>query len=191
MADATDDAHERADITEPASFEALVHTYERRVYNLACQMLGDREEARDAMQEIFLRVHQHLDSFRFEAKFSTWLYRLAMNHLLNYRRAWLRTRFERLDDIIAAKRREPAAVGPEPERQLLEREETEAVRRAIAKLPSKLRAALVLKDLHGLSYTEIAGVLGITEGTVASRLNAARSTLARRLRDRRTAGAMR
>lgn len=167
---------------EQGGFEAIVRTYERRVYNLACQMLGDREEARDATQEIFLRVHQNLQSFRFESKFSTWLYRLAMNYLLNYRRRWLRTRFEPLHELMTRAGREPVFAGPEPEQQVLDREEAEAVRDSIAKLPPKLRAALVLKDLQELSYSEIGEVLGVTEGTVASRLNAARSRLARRLR---------
>lgn len=180
--DEAQDALDGSASDDPGSFEGIVHAYEGRVYNLACQMLGDREEARDAAQEIFLRVHQNLQSFRSEAKFSTWLYRLAMNHLLNYRRRWLRTRLERFDELIPGGQKEPMFPGPEPEQQLLDREEAEVVRRSIARLPPKLRAALVLKDLQGLSYSEIGDVLGITEGTVASRLNAARSTLARRLR---------
>lgn len=190
MADEADDTRERLGAGDPASVEAVVHTYERRLYNLACQMLGDREEARDAVQEIFLRVHQNLDSFRFEAKFSTWLYRLAMNHLLNYRRRWLRARLGPLEDLMAVGR-EPIATGSGPEQQALDRNQAETVRRAVAKLPPKLRAALVLKDLQNLSYAEIGEVLGITEGTVASRLNAARSALARRLRHLRTSDATR
>ncbi|MGH9159485.1 MAG: RNA polymerase sigma factor [Vicinamibacteraceae bacterium] len=175
-------ALDRSAPEDHGGFEAIVHTYERRVYNLACQMLGDREEARDAAQEIFLRVHQHLESFRSEAKFSTWLYRVAMNYLLNYRRRWLRTRLERLEDRPTSGWTEPVFTGPEPEQQLLEKEEAEVVRRSITKLPPKLRAALVLKDMQGLSYSEIGDILGVTEGTVASRLNAARSRLAHRLR---------
>lgn len=163
-------------------FEAIVRTYERRVYNLACQMLGDPEEARDATQEIFLRVHQNLESFRFEAKFSTWLYRLAMNYLLNYRKRWLRTRFERLEELMAGRRTEPVHAGRAPDQYVLDREKADIVRQAIGKLSPKLRAALVLKDLQGLSYSEITDILGVTEGTVASRLSAARSRLARRLR---------
>lgn len=184
-ADVPDELRKAVDAAAPddhGDFDAIVRTYERRVYNLACQMLGDREEARDATQEIFLRVHQNLESFRFEAKFSTWLYRLAMNYLLSYRRRWLRTRFEGLGELIASRGHEPVFTGPEPEQQVLDQEQAEAVRRSIAKLPPKLRAALVLKDLQGLSYAEISNVLGVTEGTVASRLNAARSQLARRLR---------
>lgn len=177
-----DEVWDRLASEEQDDFEAIVRTYGSRVYNLACQMLGDREEARDAAQEIFLRVHQNLESFRSEAKFSTWLYRLAMNHLLNYRRRWLRTRFERLGEPSTGATIEPVSAAPQPEQQLLNREQAEVVRRSIAKLPPKLRAALVLKDLQGLSYSEIGDVLGVTEGTVASRLNAARSTLARRLR---------
>lgn len=191
MADEVDDALGGQGSSEPPSFEAIVRTYERRVYNLACQVLGDREEARDAVQEIFLRVHQNLESFRFEAKFSTWLYRLAMNHLLNYRRRWLRTRLEPLEDLIAAVGWEPKSTGPGPEQQVLDRNQADTVRRAITKLPPKLRAALVLKDLQGLSYSEIGEVLAVTEGTVASRLNAARSALARRLRHLRTSTATR
>lgn len=182
VSDEVQNTPDRSVADEHGGFEAIVRAYERRVYNLACQMLGDREEARDATQEIFLRVHQNLESFRSESKFSTWLYRLAMNHLLNYRRRWLRTRAERLEELIAGGGNEPVFTGPEPEQQVLDREQAKAVRGAIAKLPQKLRAALVLKDLQGLSYSEIGDVLGITEGTVASRLNAARSTLARRLR---------
>lgn len=171
-------------------FETIVHTYERRVYNLACQMLGDREEARDATQEIFLRVHQNLESFRFEAKFSSWLYRLAMNSLLNYRRRWLRTRLGSLEELMGGIGREPAFSGPEPEQHMLDQEQVETVRRSIAALPPKLRAALVLKDLQELSYSEISDVLGVTEGTVASRLNAARSRLAHRLRHLRPSHGM-
>lgn len=176
------EAFDRSAADDQGRFEAIVRAYERRVYNLACQMLGDREEARDATQEIFLRVHQSLESFRFEAKFSTWLYRLTMNSLLNYRRRWLRTRFERLEELMAAGGSEPAFAGPEPEQYVLNQEETKTVRQSIAELPRKLRAALVLKDLQELSYSEISDILGVTEGTVASRLNAARSRLARRLR---------
>lgn len=185
-----DEVHEKRDPSvaeELSGFDGIVRTYERRVYNLACQMLGDREEARDATQEIFLRVHQNLESFRAQAKFSSWLYRLAMNHLLNYRRLWLRARLASLEDLLVGGRNEPVFSGPEPEQQVLGQEEAEAVRRAIAMLPPKLRAALVLKDLQGLTYSEISDVLGVTEGTVASRLNAARSTLARRLRRLRPA----
>ena len=164
------------------AFAEIVEAYERQIYTLAYRMLGDPEEARDATQEVFIKVHQTLDTFRFQSKFSSWVYRVAMNTVIDYRRRWLRHPLKRLEDLLSGERSHPRATGPEPEEQVLRDERVEAVRVAVAKLPIKLRAALVLKDLQGLSYTEISEVLGITEGTVASRLNEARKQLTRHLR---------
>lgn len=164
------------------AFAEIVDAYDRQIYNVAYRMLGDAEEARDATQEVFIKVYQTLHTFRFQSRFSSWVYRVAMNTVIDYRRRWLRHPLKRLEDVLAGDRSHPRAIEPEPEEQVLRDERVEAVRAAVARLPIKLRAALVLKDLQGLSYTEIGEVLGITEGTVASRLNEARKQLTRRLR---------
>ena len=182
MPDDLQDAIQRCLEKHDDAFGELVEAYERQLYNLAYRMLGDPEEARDATQEVFIRVHETLDTFRFESKFSSWMYRVAMNTVIDYRRRWLRHPLQRLEDVFSGDRSHPHAAGPQPEEQVLRDERVKAVQTAISKLPVKLRAALVLKDLQGLSYAEISEVLGITEGTVASRLNEARKQLTRRLR---------
>jgi RNA polymerase sigma-70 factor (ECF subfamily) len=164
------------------AFAEIVDAYGRQIYNLAYRLLGDAEEARDATQEVFIKVHETLGTFRFESKFSSWVYRVAMNTVIDYRRRWFRHPLKRLEDVLSGEGSDARAIGPEPEEQVLLDERVDIVRAAVAKLPMKLRAALVLKDLQGLSYTEISEVLGITEGTVASRLNEARKQLSRRLR---------
>lgn len=182
MPDELQNAIQRCLEKDDDAFGEIVDAYERQMYNLAYRMLGDPEEARDATQEIFIKVHDTLDTFRFESKFSSWVYRVAMNTLIDYRRRWLRHPLKRLEDVLSADRGHPRATTPQPEEQVLRNERVEAVRVAVAKLPIKLRAAVVLRDLQELSYAEISEVLGITEGTVASRLNEARRQLARRLR---------
>jgi RNA polymerase sigma-70 factor (ECF subfamily) len=182
MPDELQDAIQRCLENDADAFGEIVDAYERQMYNLAYRMLGDPEEARDATQDIFIKVHHTLDTFRFQSKFSSWMYRVAMNTLIDYRRRWLRHPLKRLEDLLATDRSHPRATAPQPDEQVLRNERVKAVRVAVAQLPVKLRAAVVLRDLHELSYAEISEVLGVTEGTVASRLNEARRQLARRLR---------
>jgi RNA polymerase sigma-70 factor (ECF subfamily) len=166
-----------------SAFEALVRRHERRVFSLVFRMLGNREEAEDVAQEAFLALHRHGHRFRGEARFSTFVYRVAANAALNRRRSLgrRRAREEALsqrqdagDDLPSAPRDpEEAASGG----QIQERVQT-----ALLDLPRDLRMAVVLYDLEGQSYGEIAQALRIPEGTVKSRIHRARTALRDRLR---------
>jgi RNA polymerase sigma-70 factor (ECF subfamily) len=168
---------------DASAFESLVRRHERRVFGLVFRMLGSREEAEDVAQEAFLALHRHGHRFRGEARFSTFVYRVAANAALNRRRslARRRAREEALakrqdagDDLPAAPRDpEDAAAGGQIQQR---------VQAALLALPRDLRMAIVLYDLEGQSYGEIARVLRIPEGTVKSRIHRARTALRDRLK---------
>ena len=168
---------------DASAFEDLVRRHERRIFRMLLRMLGSREEAEDVTQEAFLSLHRHGHRFRREARFSTFLYRVAANAALNRRRTLgrsrgrvreLRTRQAAGDDLPAAPRDpENAAAGSQAQARVQE---------ALMALPTDLRAAVVLYDIEGQSYQDIARTLGIPEGTVKSRIHRARSALRDRLR---------
>jgi RNA polymerase sigma-70 factor (ECF subfamily) len=159
------------------AFEELVMTYQHRVFGVALRMLGNRAEAEDVAQEAFVRAHRALGAFRGDAKLSTWLYaitsRLCLNRLASgeRRRAWQgEDALLRLSDA-----------GPRPDAALERRELETALGRAIAELPEDRRIVVVLRDIEGLSYEEIAQVLELELGTVRSRLHRARAELKEKL----------
>ncbi len=166
------------------AFAALVRRHERRVFGLLLRMLGDRQEAEDAAQDTFLNLHRHGHRFRREARFSTFVYRVAMNAALNRRRTLGRRRSH-----MEALSREQAGgsalpVQPRgPESSTLGQEIRERVQLELQSLPENLRAPVVLYDIEGLAYGEIAEVLQVAEGTVKSRIHRARKALRERLRD--------
>jgi RNA polymerase sigma-70 factor (ECF subfamily) len=158
---------------EATAFEELVTMYQHRVFGVALRMLGNAAEAQEAAQEAFLRAHRGLADFRGDAKLSTWLYaitsRLCLNRLASGERRLVRQGEETLLRLSDDSRR-PDAV--------LERSELEAaLHRAIAELPEERRIVVVLRDLEGLSYEQIAQVLDLELGTVRSRLHRARADL--------------
>ena len=162
---------------DPRAFEELVRTYQHRVFGVAVRMLGDRAEAEEVAQEVFLRVYRSVADFRGDAKLSTWLYtiasRLCLNRLEAPDRRYGRAGEEALDRV--------ASDGP-PTGADLERTELEtALHQAIAALPEDRRIVVVLRDLEGLAYEEIAHVLGVELGTVRSRLHRARMDLKAKL----------
>lgn len=164
-----------------SAFEILVRRYERRVYSLAIRYCGDREDARDLTQETFVRAFRALDSFRGDAAFSTWLHRIAVNVCLDELRR-RRTRPQvHLDEPLqtddGAAERQVAAGDPGPQQHVEQRELGEVIRREIAALPAEYAAVVVLRDLQDLSYEEIAQALGISLGTVKSRLHRGRAAL--------------
>jgi len=160
------------------AFARLVRGHEQAVFRLLYRMLGSREEAEDASQEAFLSLHRHGRRFRREARFSTFLYRVAANAALNRRRSLGRARRRTRElalsqatgaDLPAAPRDpEDAAQGGEVQLQ---------VQQALQELPEDLRVAVVLYDIEGQSYRDIAEILEIPEGTVKSRIHRARQGL--------------
>ncbi|MDZ7374746.1 MAG: RNA polymerase sigma factor [candidate division KSB1 bacterium] len=172
------------------AYDRLVRRYYRKVYATSYRILGSSEDAADATQEIFLKVYSAASSFRPELRFSTWLYRICLNHCLNVlrwrkRRRWLSLnallRSQAADeegDELASLFRDVAA-GPD---ELVEKNErAEAVRKAIESLPEKQRIAVILHRYEGLNYREIAEVMGTSVASVESRLHRAKLALAEKL----------
>jgi len=162
---------------DPRAFEELVIAYQHRVFGVALRMLGSRAEAEEAAQEVFLRAHRAIADFRGDAKLSTWLYaiasRLCMNRLASGERRLLREGEETLARIPSGH----ASPADELERS----ERDAALHRAIAELSDERRMVVVLRDLEGLSYEEIASALDLELGTVRSRLHRARMDLKEKL----------
>jgi RNA polymerase sigma-70 factor (ECF subfamily) len=159
-----------------AAFDEVYSQHAEMVYNLALRLAGDREEAADLTQEIFLRVFRHLGRFRGGSTLKTWIYRVAINHCrsrLGRRRVPTRP----LDDETAGDRLEPADPRRDPEQRAMAGDAGRRVAGALRLLPPVFREAVVLRDLEGLAYGEIAEVLGVRLGTVRSRLARGRDQL--------------
>ena len=160
-------------------FEKLVTAYEKNVYSLALRMVGDPEDAADMTQETFIKAYRSLSSFRGDSKFSSWLYRIASNVCLDFLRS--RSRHPQVslstDDEDDRATFELPDMRQNPEEQLMKKLGMEAVRRGLEQLPEQQRQILVLRELGGLSYAELAQTLGLEEGTVKSRIFRARKRL--------------
>lgn len=161
---------------DPEAFEEVYARFSRLVYQIALRMSGDPALAEDLSQDIFLRIFRHLAKFRGKSSLKTWVYRVAINccrSRLGRRtrrgRAWVDVEDEQLERVPTT------AEGPEARMQ--RREASAAMARALAELPMPFREAVVLRDISGLAYEEIAGVLGIRIGTVRSRIARGRDRL--------------
>lgn len=160
-----------------AAFQLLFETYKDKVFSIAVYSSdGDRAVADDVTQQIFLKLFTAIRQFRGDSEFTTWLYRLVVNACLDERRR--RRRLLPWGETVAM--RNPAEKKPQ-EKQYARLEVAEAVQAAIAELKPKFRLPILLKYIEGLSYEEIASVMGCSKGTVASRLNRGHSQLAKRL----------
>ncbi len=171
---------------DQAAFEELVHRYQPTVMNLAYRMLGNRTDAADVCQEVFLLLLRKLHSFRGEAKFSTWLYRVAMNACHDHARRSRRhvsLADSPDDEMPEMEQRLPDEGADSPESSMEREEMRRRVQEAIARLPFKFREVIYLHDISGYDYKEVAEILGINLGTVKSRLNRARNRLAAELED--------
>ncbi len=167
---------------EQGAWEELVKTYTRRVYAICYRFTGSHPEAQEISQEAFLRVFRTLQSFRQgEGSFLVWLTRLTRNLLIDHYR---RSRLTRLTDPLESQEQRLESHGSESsgERRLEQREAEEFIQAGLQRLSPELRETLVLRDLEGYEYREIADVLQVPEGTVKSRLNRGRAELARALR---------
>ena len=162
------------------AFEQLVLDNQNRIYSLAVRLAGDREEAFDLAQEAFVKAWQGLPAFQGESSFATWIYRLATNVCIDYLRKQKRRRQVEsevsLDDEELSWT-EPADWSQDPHRQLERSEQGRALARGLEALPEQQRQILVLRELSGLSYQEIAEKLNLDLGTVKSRIARARMAL--------------
>lgn len=162
---------------DTARFEALVRGSERGVYTLCLRMLGSEQDALDASQEAFFKAYRSLAGFRGDSRFSTWLYRLASNVCLDMLRRRPAALALSMTDEEGALFDLPDSA-PSPQEALERAELREQVHRALEKLPPDFRQVLILRDIHGLSYEEIASITGLESGTVKSRIFRARRRLA-------------
>jgi RNA polymerase sigma-70 factor (ECF subfamily) len=158
------------------AFRFLFETYQDRVFSIALRYSGDRAVALDIAQDVFLKLLSSIQDFREEAGFESWLYRIVVNRCLDHRRRGRRILafFENLADVFRASG-ESALEG------LLRTEKQDHVHRVVGKLPPEQRIVIVLRYTEGLSYEQIAAILGLSQGTVASRLNRAHKALERQL----------
>jgi len=169
---------------EVEAYEILVEKYQKKMLNLSYRLIGDYEEACEAVQDAFLSAYRSLKNFRGEARFSTWLYRIVVNHSKN-RLQQVKTRDHRevysLQDPGGTEEgaRPPDPPDPNPSAlEKLEQDERDAkVQGCIGGLASEYREVLILRDLQGFSYDEIGDILKIPGGTVKSRLFRARESL--------------
>jgi len=168
----------------------LVAEHQRMVFQLAINLLGDRDEALDLSQEVFLRVFRTIHSFRGQSALRTWIYRIAVNQARNRHRFWRRRhRADQvsLDEHVATHGEFLSGGEVRPDRVLAQKELAERLKSALDHLPFDQRTAIVLREIDGLSYEEIAYSLGVAVGTVKSRLTRARQALRHELREARTA----
>ena len=155
-----------------SAFEELVRKYQDKIYNLCRYMLQDARDAQDAAQDAFLKAYSNVKEFRADSALYSWLYRIAVNTCLDYRK---KVRPEQIEDEALLDRL--ASHEPSPERVYRSKEIGHALQAALQRLPEHLRAAIVLKEIEGLSYEEIAKVLHTSLGTVKSRISRAREEL--------------
>jgi RNA polymerase sigma-70 factor (ECF subfamily) len=172
------------------AFEELVVHFERPVYALCFRLLGDAEEARDAAQETFLKVYRGLGGFRGEAGLKTWIYRIAVNQAMNQQRWWRRRHRDETISLDITREHSDTTIGNSlpgrgrsPEAQAISSERERQVMRALDEIKQEYRIALILREIEELSYEEIAETLGISIGTVKSRIARGREELRRRVKD--------
>lgn len=173
---------------EDASAE-LMGEHHRMVLGLATNLLGDREEALDLAQEVFLRVFRTIHRFRGQSSLKTWIYRITVNQARNRQRWWRRRhRSEVVSLDVHLRRCGDVALGTTqsaPDRAFARHELAESLQAALDRLPFEQRTAIVLREVEGMRYDEIAFSLGLAVGTVKSRLTRARQALRAELREYR------
>jgi RNA polymerase sigma-70 factor (ECF subfamily) len=187
---AEDQFLERLKAGDTAAFARLVEERTGDIYALLHRLTEDPEEARDLTQEVFLQAFRNIGGFRGEADLRTWLYRIAVNQARNRWRWWKRRRRDRTVSLDAPVGDEgtatigsglPSRDGDDPEQQTLARERERALSAALRSLARPYREVVLLRDIEGLSYEDVALALDLNVGTVKSRLSRGRAELRRRL----------
>lgn len=172
---------ERASRGDAAAFNRLMEMHERRMYAVALRICGNREDAQDCLQEAMLRVYRSISGFKGQSSFGTWVYRITMNTCLDELRRKKNRQNTSLDSLLD-QGWSPSDVSNSPEKHALQSEARKCLHNAIRELPEDMRSAIILRDIHGLPYDEIAKVLDINVGTIKSRISRGREKLREKLK---------
>ena len=176
---------ERVRSGDPDAFRTLFKQYHRRAFAVALGVVKNQDDALDVMQEAFIKVHKHIGSFQGTSSFYTWLYRIVMNLAIDHvRRARKVVEFDdtvRKDDVVGDGTTVPRHPLSNPSKVLARVELSEHIQAALAELPEYHRAVIMLREVEGLSYEEMAKVLRVPKGTIMSRLFHARRKMQERL----------
>ncbi len=166
------------------AFGELVLRYQDRIFNALLMMVGSHEDARDLAQEAFVHAYRKLSSFRGDSQFYTWLFRIAVNATISFRRKHARRKTVSVDAAREASGLEPVDDSPDisPSRGLETSEQQAIVKRALSELSDDFRTALVLTEIEGMSYEEAAAICECPIGTIRSRVHRARADLKEKLR---------
>ncbi|MCI9626657.1 MAG: sigma-70 family RNA polymerase sigma factor [Clostridia bacterium] len=172
----------RAKDGDMAAFEQLISNYQMKIYHIAYHMLSNEQDAEDAAQEAMIKAYRYLGSFKEESGFYTWIYRITHNICLDMLRRRKRSLTHETDLVKKDQDGQEAEMQivdakPQPEEQLMRQQVQNEMQNAIAELKENYRVVLVMRDIEGMSYDDIAAVLEISAGTVKSRLNRARENL--------------
>jgi RNA polymerase sigma-70 factor (ECF subfamily) len=166
----------RAQKNDSAAIEALIYAYEKRVYNIAFRFMGNEADAWDMAQESLIKIYKSVSSFKSRSSFSSWVYRLTANTCLDGLRKRKKAPLS-LDHTVESGASYEDASNPLPEDYALKAERSKDIQKALDKLSSDHKAVIILRDISGLSYEEIAESLGLSIGTVKSRINRGRAKL--------------
>jgi RNA polymerase sigma-70 factor (ECF subfamily) len=173
---------ERAIAGDASAFEQILVRHERRVLTLAWRLLGTIEDAQDAAQEVFLRIFKYLHRFDSSKPFEPWLVRMTVNVCRDYGQKRQRRRTMFVESDQPYERIEQRGSGSDPHQELRSKEQSKMLHAALAELPEKERAAIVLRDIEGLSTAEVAEILGSSEPTVRSQICTARLKIRKAVR---------
>ena len=169
------------------AFRTLFERYHRRAYGLAYGVLRHQDDALDVVQDAFIKAHKHLDKFEGNSSFYTWLYRIVMNLAIDHLRKHRRVAPVELDEQHLAAATDdsllPKLLGGNPGRALMDKEIRARIDAALEELSENHRAVLIMRELEGLSYEEMAQAMNCSKGTIMSRLFHARKNMQRRLAD--------
>ena len=177
---------QRLRANDDAAYDELVRGYNASIFHVAYRMLGDSGDASDVVQEIFLKVFRNINGFKGESSLKTWIFRIAFSEILNRLRWWKR-RYRHATVSLDEDQNgnghgyRLSDATPGPEQILQSKEQEQAIQQALKKLSSDHRSIIILRDIEGFSYGEIADVLGVSIGTVKSRLARARADLKKSL----------
>jgi RNA polymerase sigma-70 factor (ECF subfamily) len=166
-----------------AAFATLVERYQDRLHNTIFRLVGSAEDARDLVQDTFVKAYENLNGFQGTSSLYTWLFRIAVNTALSHRRRrkWIHPSALGADDEAGAAEGWPDPSAPDPADPLMSAETESAIQRALGALDEEHRTVVVLRDIQHCDYGEIAQILGVPAGTVKSRLHRARLMLREKL----------